>query len=217
MSKLHLNTISSPLGDALVKIMQTSAFNPFYLAGGTALSLQRGHRQSIDIDLFTDIEYGTLNTTGLSDALLHLFARVDRVEELTQRQMVYSMYVGNEPDEMIKLDLCYDEHPIFNPINKNGIRMADERDIAAMKIEAITQTNQRKKDFWDIHDLLETYTLEDLLNFHEKRYPWGHDRNNILKSIERCNQTTDNTDVICLKNKYWEFIVEDLMDVVANL
>lgn len=56
MSKLHLNTISSPLGDALVKIMQTSAFNPFYLAGGTALSLQRGHRQSIDIDLFTDIE-----------------------------------------------------------------------------------------------------------------------------------------------------------------
>lgn len=104
MSKLHLNTISSPLGDALVKIMQTSAFNPFYLAGGTALSLQRGHRQSIDIDLFTDIEYGTLNTTGLSDALLHLFARVDRVEELTQRQMVYSMYVGNEPDEMIKLD-----------------------------------------------------------------------------------------------------------------
>lgn len=58
MSKLHLNTISSPLGDALVKIMQTSAFNPFYLAGGTALSLQRGHRQSIDIDLFTDIEYG---------------------------------------------------------------------------------------------------------------------------------------------------------------
>ena len=69
MSKLHLNTISSPLGDALVKIMQTSAFNPFYLAGGTALSLQRGHRQSIDIDLFTDIEYGTLNTTGLSDVI----------------------------------------------------------------------------------------------------------------------------------------------------
>lgn len=51
----------------------------------------------------------------------------------------------------------------------------------------------------------------------KKRYPWGHDRNNILKSIERCNQTTDNTDVICLKNKYWEFIVEDLMDAVANL
>ncbi len=84
------------------------------------MSLQRGHRQSIDIDLFTDIEYGTLNTTGLSDALLHLFARVDRVEELTQRQMVYSMYVGNEPDEMIKLDLCYDEHPIFNPLTKTA-------------------------------------------------------------------------------------------------
>ena len=33
------------------------------------MSLQRGHRQSIDIDLFTDIEYGTLNTTGLSDVI----------------------------------------------------------------------------------------------------------------------------------------------------
>lgn len=35
-------------------------FEPFRLVGGTALSLQMGHRLSVDIDLFTDAEYGTL-------------------------------------------------------------------------------------------------------------------------------------------------------------
>ncbi len=118
---------------------------------------------------------------------------------------------------MIKLDLCYDEHPIFNIIEANGIRIADERDIAAMKIEAIAQTNQRRKDFWDIHDLLESYRLCDLIEFQKKRYPWSHDKKEIAKSIKRCAQTPDHTEVLCLKNKYWKFIVEDLIDAADNL
>lgn len=43
--------------------------------------------------------------------------------------------------------------------------MVSEKDIAAMKINAITQDKQRKKDFWDIHDLLETYSIEDMVQF----------------------------------------------------
>lgn len=41
--------------------MKCDVFNGFRLVGGTALSLQIGHRASIDIDLFSDLEYGTYN------------------------------------------------------------------------------------------------------------------------------------------------------------
>lgn len=41
--------------------MVADVFSDFRLVGGTALSLLRGHRMSIDIDLFTDAEYGTIN------------------------------------------------------------------------------------------------------------------------------------------------------------
>ncbi len=217
MNHLYFNTVTPTLRNALEKIMDNPAFNQFYLAGGTALSLQRGHRQSIDIDLFTDTEYGSVNTSSISDALSEMFRYTERLEELQQRQMVYSLYVGDKANDMIKLDLCYDEHPIFNIIETSRIRISDERDIAAMKIEAITQPNQRRKDFWDIHDLLESYSLHDLIEFHRKRYPWNHDNDEIAKSIKRCVQTTDFTEVLCLKNKYWEFIVEDLLDAVENL
>ncbi|MDA0278745.1 MAG: nucleotidyl transferase AbiEii/AbiGii toxin family protein [Bacteroidetes bacterium] len=59
--KLYLNTVSDQLWDALNKLMADTAFDTFRLVGGTSLSLQLGHRESIDIDLFTDAAYGSLD------------------------------------------------------------------------------------------------------------------------------------------------------------
>ena len=42
-------------------LMAAEAFAAFRLVGGTALSLYRGHRMSIDIDLFTDAEYDSVD------------------------------------------------------------------------------------------------------------------------------------------------------------
>jgi hypothetical protein len=50
--KLYLNTVSDHLWNALNKLMVYTAFDTFRLVGGTSLSLQLGHRESIDIDLF---------------------------------------------------------------------------------------------------------------------------------------------------------------------
>lgn len=51
--KLHNETVSPQLTRCLKKIMQSDIFKDFNLVGGTCLSLQLGHRRSIDIDLFT--------------------------------------------------------------------------------------------------------------------------------------------------------------------
>ena len=170
---LHYQTVSPVLVDCLHKLMAHPAFKDFYLVGGTSLALQRGHRLSIDIDLFTCVPYGEMNTTEIEAALLEMFPYTDRTEELHHSQMVYSMYVGDSKEDCVKLDLCYDDPLIFSLIEIDGLRIASEKEIAAMKIQAITQTVQRRKDFWDIHELLESYTLSEMVNWGIQRYPWS--------------------------------------------
>ena len=63
--KLHYETVSPQLIRCLKTIMQSDVFNDFNLVGGTCLSLQLGHRRSIDIDLFTAIDYGSMNATAM--------------------------------------------------------------------------------------------------------------------------------------------------------
>lgn len=75
--------------------MAHPAFKDFYLVGGTSLALQRGHRLSIDIDLFTYIPYGQMKTAEIEAALLEIFPYTDRIEELHNSQMVYSLYIGD--------------------------------------------------------------------------------------------------------------------------
>ena len=210
--KLHYQTVSPILVDCLHKLMAHPAFKDFYLVGGTSLALQRGHRLSIDIDLFTCVPYGEMNNTGIKAALLEMFPYTDRIEELHHSQMVYSMYVGDSKEDCVKLDLCYDDALIFPLIEVDGLRIASEKEIAAMKILAITQAEQRRKDFWDIHELLESYTLSEMVDWGIQRYPWSITNESVKDGIERLPYIKDFTEVVCMKGKYWEFIVEDLLD-----
>lgn len=56
--------------------MSEPLLDPFRLVGGTALSLQIGHRASVDIDLFTDVAYGSMDFQQIDDHLRHTFAYV---------------------------------------------------------------------------------------------------------------------------------------------
>lgn len=215
--ELHYQTVSPILLDCLHKLMVHPAFKDFYLVGGTSLALQRGHRLSIDIDLFTCIPYGQMNTEEIEAALLEMFPYTDRIDELHNSPLVYSLYVGDSKKDCIKLDLCYDDSLIFPLIEVDGLRIASEKEIAAMKIQAITQTEQRRKDFWDIHELLESYTLSEMVEWGVERYPWSVTRESVKDGIERLSLIKDFTEVICLKGKYWEFIVEDLIDEAKTI
>jgi hypothetical protein len=57
-------------------------------------------------------------------------------------------------------------------MEENDIRFASNEEIAVMKLEVIA-SGGRKKDFWDIHKLLDVFTLEEMLDFYEKKYPYG--------------------------------------------
>ena len=58
---MYYNTVNDFLKSTLITLMESSVFESFRLVGGTALSLQLGHRLSVDIDLFSDTPYGSID------------------------------------------------------------------------------------------------------------------------------------------------------------
>jgi predicted nucleotidyltransferase component of viral defense system len=50
---LQKNSVRKPLWDLLRDLQKSKELENYFLVGGTALSLQLGHRISDDIDLFT--------------------------------------------------------------------------------------------------------------------------------------------------------------------
>lgn len=77
---MNWNTVTPLLREVLEAIMDAAAFDSFRLVGGTALSLQPGHRESVDIDLFTDAEYGSVNFTAIENFFRHQYAYVIRIQ-----------------------------------------------------------------------------------------------------------------------------------------
>jgi len=216
MSKsLYYDSVCSFLLSTLQDLMKTSVFNDFRLVGGTSLSLQLGHRQSVDIDLFTDSLYDSVDFKAIDDYLRKSYAYVDTSETVVVG-MGKSYYIGNSKDECIKLDLFYTD-PFIRPfLLIDGLRLASLEEIAAMKIDVVSRSG-RKKDFWDIHELMEIYSIEKMLHLHEERYPYSHDKQKIIYNFSNFENADSDFDPICLQKKYWEIIKLDLIEAVKQV
>lgn len=208
---LYYTTVNDLLKNSLIKLMQSDVFNAFRLVGGTALSLQIGHRESIDIDLFSDSVYGSLDFNAIKNYLKENFDYVDFLDTIPA--MGTSYFIGENKENTVKLDVYYTDTYIQPPIEVDGIRMATIEEIIAMKIDVV-QRGGRKKDFWDLHDLLQSYTISQMLDLHQQRYPYSHDRELIIQNFTSFQQADDDFNPICLKGKYWEFIKEDFEEII---
>jgi predicted nucleotidyltransferase component of viral defense system len=189
-------------------------FNSFRLVGGTALSLQLGHRTSVDIDLFTDTDYKNIDFTVIDKLLENTFPFAEMLY-LGNNSFGKSYYIGSSRNEAIKLDLFYTDSFIRPVVKQDFLRMASIEDIAAMKIEVIGNGG-RKKDFWDIHELLDYLSLEQILALHAERYPYSHSNDVLINKLVDFQFADDDLTPICLKGKYWELIKEDLYDIIQK-
>lgn len=206
-------SVSKAIIDALHKLMNFDELHSFRLVGGTSLSLQFGHRQSIDIDLFTDAEYGTINFTAIDSFIYENFRYTDLGNSsINSPGRMY--FIGESVEESIKLDMFYTDPFIRPSIIINNIRMASAEDIAAMKLELISGGG-RKKDFWDIAELLERYPLIDLINFYKEKYPY-FDFDKVLTGLTDFSFAEEMDDPVCLKNKVWELIKLDIREAVLD-
>ena len=216
--KLHYESVSSSLLSSLQKMMSSEVFSDFRLVGGTALSLQRGHRRSIDIDLFTDVEYGNMPLDKIRDFIEEAFPMHQGTETLEESALGYHLWVSDGNSPLIKVDLFYTDPFIFQPICQDGIRMADEREIAAMKLLAIAGPIKRQKDYWDIHELLQDYTFEEMVQWGLMRHPYSLTIEDIIEGFKRIDDIEESPEGIdSMKSMdFWELKVMDLKQTIKD-
>jgi len=156
---LQTAAVAGRLLELLKLLMADARLRDFHLVGGTALALVLGHRQSIDIDLFSpwDFDVEALRAHLVNN---HSYA-VDNISRAT--------LIGRV--DGIKVDCIRYNYPLVNPIEEtDGIRMASLADIAAMKLIAASQSGDRLKDFVDLAFLSCRMTLNQMLEAFAKKY-----------------------------------------------
>lgn len=183
--------------------------------GGTALSLYRGHRMAVDIDLFTDADYGSVDFEAIETFLRSNYLYVDN-NNYEVIGMGKCNFIGDNQLNCIKLDLFYTDSFIDEALHIEGLRLARIEEIIAMKLDVIGRTG-RKKDFWDIHELKDDYSISDMFSLHEKRYPYTHDRVALIQKFTDFEDADDDFVPDCLKGKYWEFIKLDIIDFINRI
>jgi hypothetical protein len=176
----------------------------FYLVGGTNLSLQLGHRQSKDIDLFSDIEF---NIEEIARFLKKIYPAAD----IRKLSFGLTLYVPAPNDDILKIDIMETDKFIRDVQIIEDIRFAHIEEIAAMKLEAITSRNS-KKDFYDIAELLNYYTLEQLIEFYSERYPYN-DIKQVLENITLFSEDCEaDFEPKTFKNQDWLSVKYKIID-----
>ena len=212
---LYWNTVNELLKNSLIILMQSEEFLKFRLVGGTALSLHLGHRMSVDIDLFTDASYRSIDFDRIEDFLKASFGYVEG-NFGGNPGMGKSYLIGTDKDNAVKLDVYYSMDPFFQQsIIEGGVRLATVEEIIAMKVDVV-QRGGRKKDFWDLHEALNQYSINQMKDLHRQRFEWTHDEGLIHQKFTEFKGADADPDPICLRNKEWIFVKEDIEQAIVN-
>lgn len=201
---LHLNTIEKHTLELLNKIQSLPAFSDCRLVGGTALALQLGHRKSIDLDFFGQFDLS-------AEEIKVELSKLGTLKIIQETKFIFQ-YILND----IKIDFVNYPYDWIAPmIIENGIILADKKDIAAMKLSAITNRGT-KKDFVDIFELLKIFTLEELLKFFTLKY-----KDNVpfmtIKSLTYFEDAEEEPMPYMFSNTSWDEIKNKITQEVIEL
>lgn len=158
---LHLTTVEKDTYSLLQKL-NTIPFikNNFALAGGTSLSLQIGHRKSIDLDFFSTEKFDMLELETILSSNKDL-----SYSYASKNSRMLFCFINN-----VKCDFVQEPAKLLNPfVEIDSVLYFSVEDIAAMKMHTICGRGKRK-DFFDIYSLLEIYDWEFLVNLFERKY-----------------------------------------------
>ena len=157
---LHLNTIDTSVQHLLIQFSSSDYLDNFALAGGTSLSLQIGHRKSIDIDMFA------FEDTDMQELSLLLEGSFEKIIIRKTSKVFIFCAINSVKCDFVK----HSNHRLVKPIiTIDGIRMYSREDIAAMKLNAICGRGV-KKDFYDIYSLLQQFSLKEMLEFYDYKF-----------------------------------------------
>lgn len=166
-----------------------------YLAGGSALALQYGHRTSLDFDFFTPTEFKSkeiakkINQVG--DFIL---------QEAADKNTLLGLFNG------VKFSLFLYQYPlIFHPKKFLNIFLAHPKDIAAMKLAAVMDRGT-KKDFIDLYFLKENgISIEAAFGYYDKKYKvLANNLYSLIKSLSYFDEAEKTEMPTMIKKVSWE-------------
>ncbi len=204
---LYLETVKPDTLALLKELMSIEGLKQFNLVGGTALSLQLGHRISVDLDLFSHDSFENENIINVLSS--HFETRFQLISTLKNKLGVFSFIDG------VKIDICrHDGEFIGRILQEEGIRMWELKEIAAAKVNAISR-RATKKDFWDINELLDVFTIEEIASFYREKY------NPMLaigvaRMITFFDDAEESEKPNCLKGKTWDTVKKEIFKKINN-
>ena len=201
---LQTQTVVPDLLELLKKIMSEELFSDFNLVGGTSLSLQIGHRNSIDIDLF--------GNSAIDEVLfiekLNTFGEVQVIQ--ATKNILITQING------LKVDFVNYKYPLLkDSLHIENIRMLSTADIAAMKLNAIAGRGS-KKDFIDLYFLLDHFSLPQIFNFYDKKFKDGS-RFMVEKSLTYFEDADNQLEPKMFKPFDWETCKQKIIEEVLKL
>lgn len=197
MTKLFWNTVTENMRLVLTGFIQSDLGGSFYLAGGTALSLQIGHRLSVDLDFFSPTEDIPSIRKELENALRqhHLM--------LADSSWGNLVYIVNE----VRVGFYGYGFPLVTPlIETDGLRLAGLEDIALMKLDALLSRASRK-DFYDLYFILQKLQLSDIFKKAGQKYPSVRDFEvQTTKRLVYFENAEEETNPRLLMNANWDLV-----------
>jgi len=177
-----------------------------YLAGGTALAIELGHRKSIDLDFFSRSDFST-------DEFKKKLSGIGTLEVTNEEDGTLDVLLDGVKVSFLR----YGYGQLFPFLNFEGIKLADERDIGAMKIDAVSSRGS-KKDFIDIYFLLKKYDLGQLLAFFEEKYEnIKYNKIHILKSLVYFDDAENEPMPLMIEDVKWEDVRKKIEESVIEM
>jgi len=155
---MFTEAISKQTGENLALLGKLKIASDAYLAGGTALALQIGHRISYDLDFFTDKKFNP-----------QIFLKeIGKIKSYHHEKTDWGTILGRLGD--IKFSLFYYPYPLLQkPVEFKKVKIAQVSDIAAMKVAAVSERGV-KRDFIDLYFILQKISLQNALDLYDRKY-----------------------------------------------
>jgi len=212
---LRKEAVSSPLLESLIVLMDMKTIRAHRLVGGTALALQLGHRVSIDIDLFSD---GKTDYDAVQEELYERFGNnfVKGRGISNSFSKGIAIYLNN-----IKTDILDWKTKFIRPfLLDEQIRIASKEDIIPMKFNTFLCSPElaryEKKDFVDLANLMKEYSLEQMIQLYNEKYPNELMSSRlIIEGLQLCEMADKKVMPKMLNGETWDDIKRQIEESIA--
>jgi predicted nucleotidyltransferase component of viral defense system len=202
----HPETLSANAARTMELLARQEVIASFYLAGGTALALQWGHRISVDLDFFND----AVDETVLLGALSKEIANIKVVSQAAQ-----TLHLEIDSTKVSFIGYPY---PVLFPLKTYaGLKVADSRDIAAMKLSALASRGS-KRDFIDLYVLAQQYGLDEIFRLFARKFSHlSFNDIHLLKALSYFSDADQQPDPHMLQPIEWSAVKRFFLTRVPRL